>query len=383
MPATTVSVTKRLMLARYLFNQANNNANSNREVGAFAAVNMLQDAIEIFLLSAAGHLNIVLGRRTEFEQYLDKVSEALGDTKLPFRQRLIEINKVRVLSKHDGISPNPIELKGHLHDAREFFGLACKLIFQKDFWTVSLLDQLQDGEAKSLIEEAGRLYESCEYLECLTSCRKVMFIEFESKFDVQPYTTGFIPPPWEALSHPKTQDPMYIDAFVVDPFEFVQMDYERMEVELMKHGIGRGTFWNILRLAPDVYRIRSNQEWLVKYEPSKLAAATAENAAYVLENVTDIILNRELRLREYKGINFKTSMVVRLKCSKAKIFRKADSNSEVVAETPNGLIELDIQYGSPSFTGAEYFFRASYVHEDRFYFGYVSAADVEPPIPKN
>jgi hypothetical protein len=55
-------------------------------------------------------LKVDINRRTEFEQYIDKISEKLSEP-LPFRQRLIEINKVRVLSKHNGI-PCAVERRG-------------------------------------------------------------------------------------------------------------------------------------------------------------------------------------------------------------------------------------------------------------------------------
>jgi hypothetical protein len=107
------------MLARYLFSQAKDAVRSNREVATFAAINLLQDAIEIFFLAAAEHLNAEISRKTEFEQYIDKINEKLAEP-LPFRQRLIEINKVRVLSKHNGIPPNRTELTGYVEDARLF-----------------------------------------------------------------------------------------------------------------------------------------------------------------------------------------------------------------------------------------------------------------------
>jgi len=63
---------------------------------------------------------------------------------------LIEINKVRVLSKHDGIGPNPKELDGYVKTAREFFEKSTLEIYGLDFWTISLSDLLDDDE-KSLL----------------------------------------------------------------------------------------------------------------------------------------------------------------------------------------------------------------------------------------
>jgi hypothetical protein len=48
------TITKRLMLARYLLGQAENEVRSHREVAAFAAINMLQDAIDIAPMAIGG-----------------------------------------------------------------------------------------------------------------------------------------------------------------------------------------------------------------------------------------------------------------------------------------------------------------------------------------
>jgi hypothetical protein len=62
----TTSVVKRLMLSRFFLNLASEHAHGHREVSAFAAANLLQDAVEIFLLGAAEYVNARIGRATEF-----------------------------------------------------------------------------------------------------------------------------------------------------------------------------------------------------------------------------------------------------------------------------------------------------------------------------
>src|ERR1700693_449263 len=112
-------VIKRLTLARYLFEVALRNAQSSRETAAAPCVHLIQDAVELFFLAAFDHLDIVIAVRTEFPQYFDKLSEKLGYD-LPYRRRLLEINRVRVDSKHEGIPPNPKEVTGYVTDARKF-----------------------------------------------------------------------------------------------------------------------------------------------------------------------------------------------------------------------------------------------------------------------
>src|SRR6266404_838958 len=77
-------VIKRLTLSRHLFEMALRNARQQQEAADAAAINLLQDAIEIFFLAAFDFLNIAVAQRTEFPQYLDKLSDSVGGD-LPFR----------------------------------------------------------------------------------------------------------------------------------------------------------------------------------------------------------------------------------------------------------------------------------------------------------
>src|SRR5712671_6639594 len=96
-------IIKRLILSRYLFELALQNVRSEQETGDAACVNLLQDATEIFFVAALDHLKAPVKAKADSQLYLDKLSDALGGD-LPYRRRLTEINKVRVASKHDGIS---------------------------------------------------------------------------------------------------------------------------------------------------------------------------------------------------------------------------------------------------------------------------------------
>jgi len=84
-------------------------------------------------------LNAVIGRNADFAQYLDRINDKLSPNELPFRQRLLEINKVRILSKHNGVPPNPTELGGYVSIAKDFLEQACLAAFELEFWAVSLL----------------------------------------------------------------------------------------------------------------------------------------------------------------------------------------------------------------------------------------------------
>jgi hypothetical protein len=177
-------VIKRLTLSRYLFEMALRNARTQQEAADAASVNLLQDAIEIFFLAVFDFLNIPVARRTDFPQYLDRLSDNI-EGELPFRRRLLEINRVRVHSKHEGIPPNRKEVDGYVTDGRKFLEQMCEKVLGVDYWTISLVALLDEGEPKQFLEEAEKAFKEGDYVRCLVECRKAFYVSFESEYDTQ------------------------------------------------------------------------------------------------------------------------------------------------------------------------------------------------------
>lgn len=84
----------------------------------------------------------------------------------------MEINKVRVASNHDGIPPNRTEVDGYLADTRAFLEQVCQRALNVDFWTISLVDLLDEDEAKAFLQAAEAALGAKKYPECLVECRK-------------------------------------------------------------------------------------------------------------------------------------------------------------------------------------------------------------------
>jgi hypothetical protein len=356
------------MLARYLFSQSKDAFESNREVATFAAINLLQDAIEIFFLAAADHLNVDINRRTEFEQYLDKINEKLTEP-LPFRQRLVEINKVRVLSKHNGIPPNRTELGGYVEDARHFFEAACQKLFDDSFWTISLIDLLPIGEPRQFVTAAESFYNDREFHKCLVECRKAIYVEIEKDYVIDQFLHGdnmFAAAMCKAPSH--TKNKQFIDENVRDPFDYVRLDHSRVEAELLRDGVEPAIFWNIWRLTPSVYRAHSafqredQGHFTVKHDLERYDEDAAEpSAAYVLEHTIDILLKKAKTRGSFRSMEADTNYSSRPKNGKSfKAYRKADKDSEVVGEVPGTAQFVGLKYWTPGLKEG-FFWRIMYV----------------------
>lgn len=173
------SVLHKILLARRLFELSRENLSSANDLSLGIGVNLLQDAVEAFLLAVSEHVNAGVQARTPFDQYFDLINDKIKPRELPFRPRLLALNKLRVNSKHFGLAPAKSETEGLLLTVREFFEEVTKSVLGVAFATVSLIDLLRDGEAKSLLKEAEDSYLDEEYESCLVNCRKAIYVRIE------------------------------------------------------------------------------------------------------------------------------------------------------------------------------------------------------------
>jgi hypothetical protein len=371
------TVIRRLKLSRYLFQLASQNARSDLDVASSASVNLLQDAIEIFLLAAIDHLNIQVGPRTDFPQYLDKINEKTGN-ELPFRRRLIDINKVRVLSKHDGISPNGQEVEGYLSDGRKFLEQACSKTLGTDFWSVSLVSLLEERESKNLLLEAEGFIEMGEYEASLVSVRKAFFVEFETFYDTQkdldnPFGLFGSRAPYFA------RNKEYIEKNVATPFDYIVLDHAQVDADLTNEGIDHTTFWNVWRLTPQVYRHKDGDPWLNKHEPRKLESeGIKERANYALEAMVEVLLARQTNRRMTKWIDSRTNYVAKLRKDETTVYAKADKASAVVGKTKAGLTEIGVDYSTPALRGEGQFWSVTHFEKGGpILMGYIAEEDLK------
>jgi len=367
-------VLSRIVLARYFHRLADDNAKIGRDVSDLAAIGLLQDALESFLVAAADHLNASVAKRAEFESYLDKINEKIEPKELPFRRRLIEINKVRVLAKHDGIKPNSSELIGYVTDSKFFLEEASRIVFGVEFWSVSLIDLVEEGEIKELLLTAQNYFDEKNFEECLVSCRKAFFIEVEKAYDIR-QTEGFLAKLLgynKAPAYARSKD--YVERSVREPFDYIVLDHARVNAELLADGLDPSIFWNVWRLTPEVYRFDSDGPWQKKSEFHKLENAES-NAAFVLEGSIDFFIAKALKKRARRYIQ-SSGYTIKVRSKNTNIYQKADSRSKVIAQLPDDLNEVSIEYATPGLVAGESFWKIDFEFNGEGVSGYVSHSEI-------
>ena len=143
----------RLAFIRYLHHQGVQQA-CLPEPQSSAAVLLLHDAVEAFLLLAAEHLGAAAPR--EFGQYWDVLSPAklTGGVDLAVKQGMVRLNKVRVNLKHHGVQPGKAAIDQNLADAATFFAANTRLVFDIDYDRVSMADVIEQEKVRELVRKA-------------------------------------------------------------------------------------------------------------------------------------------------------------------------------------------------------------------------------------
>ena len=371
------STIHKLLLTRRLYELARENLNSSNDLSLSIGVNLLQDAVEVFLLAVSELVNASILPTTKFEQYFDLINAKISPKELPFRSRLSALNKLRVNSKHYGLAPAESETKGILITAREFFDEVTQTVMGLSFATISLIDLLHDGAAKEFLKIAEAAFIQEDYKECLIACRKAIFVRFEYQYDVAPYASDE-PPKGLGLSLIGSKAPYfarnkeYIEKNVNEPTDYIVLDHKDLEMELLTSRIDSVSFWNVWRLTPEVYRLRGSDDWVVKWEFNKLDNDGIKGRAeYVLDTTISLFVAADQRTAATRMPDYR-KYYVDLNSEEVPIYAKADKRSNVIGTTPPGQRRLYVNYRVAALDGSETFWHVSHFDEGCSVWGFIS-----------
>jgi hypothetical protein len=372
-----IETIRRLSLARHLYQLGNTSLKSPNDMYLFAAVNLLQDAVEAFLLAVADYVKAESDQNTKFDKYFVLINEKISPKELPFKTKLLRLNRIRVDSKHHGIQPARDECDRVMVSVREFFDEVSNSVFGCNFSTVSAIDLLDDGEIKDLLSEAKKARESDDHAECMIACRKALYLAVEHLYDVSMYRDSKPQGLLAAFSHAPyyAKDPQYIQEQVKDPTDYIVLDHSRIDQNLLKDGVDTVAFWNVWRLTPEVYRSKEMQ-WVIKHDFSKLDAATLEdNSEYVFSATVDMALAINASRRAIRS-NRHGRYLLNLARESVKIYEKADVDSKVVATTPAGMKQIDTDYRVDGLKGDGPYWHVHEMASGAFLWGYIHNEDV-------
>jgi len=376
------STITKILLSRRLYQLSLENLNSTNELSISIGVILLQDSVEVFLLAVAEHVNADVGNITNFNKYFDLINKKISPKELPFRFRLNSLNKLRVNAKHYGLPPPKSETAGLLESVKEFFEEVSLQIFKKEFVTISLIDLIKENEAKEFLLAAEKDFSNGDYENVLINCRKALYVEIESRYDISPYTdesdrNGFgLMSMWNKAPF-FARNRQYIEEHVKDPTDYIVYDYDKLDMDLLRSGMSRLDYWNVWRLTPSLYRKDKESDWIIKYKFRKFdEEGIKDRAVYVLDSTINLILTKQIDLERSKTPTYK-DYFVNLKREPVSIYEKADKNSKVTGTVPKDCKKVFVDSKVPALTGEGIFWHVSHFEEGLDLYGYIDNDDIE------
>ena len=374
------SIINKILLSRRLYGLAQENMDSATDLSLSIGVNLLQDAVETFFLAISEHVNANITSKTTFEGYFDLINEKIALKELPFRPKLIGLNKLRVNTKHYGLAPSKSEVEGLLITVKEFFEEVSTSILGQPLTTISLIDLVVEGEAKEFLKSAQEAFGKKDYRTCLIECRKALFVRIEHYYDITPFEKATSPPSWVIPPFSKApfyaQNKDYIESNVEEPTDYIVYDYDDLELEFLKLGIDRLSYWNVWRLTPEVYRKGGEKDWVVKEEFQKLEEeGIGGRAEYVLDTTINLFVAMDQKQKALKSPE-RRNYHVTLHKPKVPLYEKADKTSKILGYTPEDLEKLYVEYNVPGLKGEGIFWKVAHHEGGLYLWGYIDNDDL-------
>jgi len=369
---------RRIALARHLNQLAVSSLRSNNDLHLFAAANLLQDAAEAFLLAVADHVGAAIDQNTKFDKYFGLINERITPKELPFKTKLLRLNRIRVDSKHYGIQPARDECDRLAVSLREFFEEVSQSTLGVVFSTVSAIDLLEDGNSKNAMLEAKAALEAGNHPACSIACRKALYLEIEWRYDVTKFKDGkqlgllggYSVAPFYA------QNPEYIQKNVREPTDYVVLDHSKVDQELLKDGVDPTAYWNLWRLTPEVYRT-PDELWVVKEDFKKLNTDfLVDKIEYIFSATVDVVLGLHTARKAVETGGY-GRYFLELNKENVPVFESADKTSKIVATSPPGLLRIDTDYRVPGLQGDALYWHISHFSEGHNLWGFIHADNVK------
>ena len=369
-----IEIIRRICLARHLFELGTAGLKLSNDLFLFSAANLLQDAVEAFLLAVADFLHAGIDQNTKFDKYFILINEKIDPKELPFKSKLMRLNRIRVDSKHYGIQPERKECERLSIAVREFFDEVSTSVLGVNFSTVSTIDLLKDGEVKNLLNEAKTALESGDLETCAISCRKAIYLELEEYYDISMFAEGAKP---RGILGPFSSAPFYthnkeyIEKNVKNPTDYIVYDYSALDQELLKYGVDNNSFWNLYRLTPKVFR-DGDKRWIVQHDFDKLECELLKDKIeYIFTTTVDIIFSVHTKKEAIKTSDYR-KYHIELNQEEIPIYEKANINSKIVGHTPSGVRRLDCDFSVTGLQDNDVYWMTNYYDEKLIYLrGYV------------
>lgn len=292
-----------LITARTLHDEARRLIAAGDRHMSSAGLILLQDALEIVFLAMLVEQDLDEQKALESKTF----DELIGELKksgvtVPKSGTLKALNKQRVITKHYGQLAEPLTVQTYAEAADVAIEAVVQAVLGKRYREVFLSDLLGAGEAKEFLTEAATQLAQGQFLDALISVRKAIFVELEFEYCVHKWSDAEPNERWGLLSISRgglkapawTRDRSWIQKNVSTPFDYIQIDHEKLRMDAIEWGVNTAELDNLRRLTPEVFRANQGDPWQIRYDlqfpPNE---ANVANARYCLDRSISVLLRKQ------------------------------------------------------------------------------------------
>lgn len=165
-----------LLLTKRLYIEAKHYVERQDTISSGIAISMLHDAVELYIWTLLKHKDLTVKDQSPFTTNLDILQNA--KIWVPFKGKLLELNKARINFKHYGNLPAIEEARKHQDYVEEFLSEAMNEHFGIAFDSLSLADLILDEEIRGFLKRAEGYMEYGKLNEAAIELAKARYCMF-------------------------------------------------------------------------------------------------------------------------------------------------------------------------------------------------------------
>lgn len=331
-----------LVVARTLFEFVSRNISSDNEHIASSSLIVLQDAVELVLLSVLLEIGADQNKNLEsltFDQIIGELRH--NGITVPKSGTLKAMNKQRVIVKHYGQLAEPKTVQNYVDTCHCVVNIILRQTIGLDLQSVMIHELLPDGESKELLFEASRLIDREDYFQSLLYIRRAIYVEIEIEYNIEEWSIH-TDNPFERFMRRghkaphRTRSKEWIEANVKDPCDYIQIDHEQMRLDLLEWGVNTQDYWNLSRLTPKVYRRVEGEKWYHRIDTNQ-PKSTKADAEFCLDKAISIIAKKKSHDGEFRARQSVLTPLNTLEFSTdGTVLERAEMASQVIEAAPVG-----------------------------------------------
>lgn len=168
---------KEVLVAKQIFTIGEQFSNRTDPVSAGVAISLFQDSVEHLLVCIAKHQELDVGNQESFPSLLKKVS-GIEDHSIPYRKKILALNRARISFKHHGELPTASESGKYRTYTYEFLTAATLRYLGIDFESVSLASLIADKTIRDHAQNAEELLAEQEIEQSIAAVAHARYFLF-------------------------------------------------------------------------------------------------------------------------------------------------------------------------------------------------------------